>query len=238
MLRFFLKKQDEKGFTLIELLASMVILGIILAVAIPNVTGILNQSKNSTYVEDTKKLLTLGKYKFRGDNSLKIADKSCLIMDLNYLDNSEFDNPPNGGNYLWGNSFVVIQKKGNQYLYYVQLVESLKNGNSYRGVPLVSSDQLTSGKASSLVQNVALADINQSVVSESDFSNSASPSPSSSSKPASPSPSGSSKPASPSPSGSSYAKSSLRYRATDNQLKDYIQSKVGISCEGIIRAGS
>ena len=37
----------NKGFTLIELLATMVILGLIIAVAIPNVLGIINKNNKS-----------------------------------------------------------------------------------------------------------------------------------------------------------------------------------------------
>ena len=40
-------KLKNRGFTLVELLAMLVVLGILMAVTIPNITGILNQSKEN-----------------------------------------------------------------------------------------------------------------------------------------------------------------------------------------------
>ena len=47
--------RDKKGFTLVELLATVVILGIIMIVAVPNVMGILTRNRSNTYLEDAKK---------------------------------------------------------------------------------------------------------------------------------------------------------------------------------------
>ena len=48
-------KKNSNGFTLVELLATMVILGILMAIALPNVVGVLNNNRNKTYVADAKK---------------------------------------------------------------------------------------------------------------------------------------------------------------------------------------
>lgn len=131
----------NKGFTLIELLATVVILGIIMVIAIPNVTGILQKNKAKSYYEDAKKLVTLAEYKMRGDSSVaKPTGNKCLVMNLYYLDNSEFDNPPNGGTYDKTGSFVVIKKDGNSYKYYVRILE--EDGTSYRGISFMDSANL------------------------------------------------------------------------------------------------
>ena len=132
-------KKNNKGFTLVELLAVMVILGIMMAIAMPNVTGILNKNRASTYVEDAKKLTTTAEYKLRGSNTglVKPANGQCIVMNLAYLDNSEFEEPPYGGQYLKDESYVVIKKNGDTYEYYVQLLEKMGEGKSYRGIPFM-----------------------------------------------------------------------------------------------------
>lgn len=149
-------KNNQRGFTLVELLAVMVILGIIMAIALPNVTGILYKNRSSTYVEDAKKLVTTAEYKFRGSNTgiIKPADGQCIAMNLAYLDNSEFEEPPNGGEYLKNQSFVIIKRNGTSYEYYVQLAEQLKGGSATRGIPFIKSTKLYEEGATDEVANI------------------------------------------------------------------------------------
>lgn len=148
---------NKKGFTLVELLAALVILAAIMAIAVPNVMGILNNSKADAYVEDAKKLLSLAEYKFRGNPSFRPAPNECTVMSLKYLDNSEFENAPNGGAYDKTNSYVIIVNKpnasgNNQYVYYVTLDEVM-DGGAHRGLVYKSYEELYSNDPTDLIFN-------------------------------------------------------------------------------------
>lgn len=60
---------DKKGFTLIELLAVIVVLAIILAIAIPSITGIINSARKGSFESDAKMVLQAVKYKKLEDDS-------------------------------------------------------------------------------------------------------------------------------------------------------------------------
>ena len=53
--------KDNKGFTLIELLAVIVILGVLLAIAIPSVSKYINTAKKSAFIINVKSTLMLQK---------------------------------------------------------------------------------------------------------------------------------------------------------------------------------
>ena len=117
----------------------MVILAAIMVIAVPNIMGILNNSKADAYVEDAKKLLSLAEYKIRANPDLRPASvNSCTKLTLKYLDNSEFKNAPNNGSYDQAKSFVVVTRKADkagkkQYEYAVTIVEKI-DGAGTRGI--------------------------------------------------------------------------------------------------------
>lgn len=151
-------KLNNKGFTLVELLAAMVILAAIMLIAVPNIMGILNNSKADAYVEDAKKLLSLAEYKIRANPDLRPASvNSCTKLTLKYLDNSEFKNAPNNGTYDQTKSFVVVTRKADksgkkQYDYAVTIVENIKGGGT-RGISNQSYSNLYNKDPSQLVKN-------------------------------------------------------------------------------------
>lgn len=140
---------NNKGYTLIELLATMVIIGVVMAVTIPNISGISAQNKMTTYAEDAKKFKNTAEYMFRGDDTIikPTENNQCVMVNLKYLHDNEFDAPPYGGAYDMMNSFVVMVKKNNRYYYYVQLVEHFtSDGDNYKGFSLIDHTRLEGGK--------------------------------------------------------------------------------------------
>ena len=54
-----------KGFTMVELLASMVLLGILMIVAVPTVLRVMDDSRRTTIVNDSKKFVSNVEYKVK-----------------------------------------------------------------------------------------------------------------------------------------------------------------------------
>jgi type IV pilus assembly protein PilA len=50
--------KNKKGFTLVELLAVIVILAIILAIAVPSISGMITNAKKSAFEDDVKMIIT------------------------------------------------------------------------------------------------------------------------------------------------------------------------------------
>ncbi len=118
-------KLNKMGFTLVELLAAMVILGILMGVAIPNVIGVVNRQKNSAYIEDAKRMVIRARTTFSSNTNIDKESGTCFT--LRYLDNGDFDEPPNGGAYLRKLSYVRFNTP-NEYT--VTLIECTTCGKT------------------------------------------------------------------------------------------------------------
>lgn len=149
------KKINNKGFTLVELLATISILAIIMLIAIPNVVGVVQKSRNKTYVEDAKKMISLAKYKVKSDLKIKNAlGYGSVCISLNYLDSGkEIKDAPNGGEYDTEYSYVFVEKNyDNSYYYSVQLLENDKDSN-IQGLNEISSEYLSNDNSYTKVNN-------------------------------------------------------------------------------------
>ena len=141
----------KNGFTFIELLAMLVILGIIMLVAIPNITGMLQNQKLNVFKGDATSMVETAKVKANSERLLvKPKNGDCIVFALNYLnDDDNIVTGPNGGQYDQFDSFVVYTRSGNKYKYYVRLVELYKSKKI--GVALIEGSTIKNLKSTDLV---------------------------------------------------------------------------------------
>lgn len=93
---------NRKGFTLVELLVMLVVLSVLIGIAVPNITGILRDNKNSMTLDDANRMLDSARVKATTEPKvLELEyDGDCTVLRLSYLDkNDDYKKGPNDGSY-------------------------------------------------------------------------------------------------------------------------------------------
>lgn len=128
---------NNKGYTLVELIAMVVVIGVLMVIAVPNIAGILQKSKQEFVTEDIHRMVSNAKQKLETEK-VKYPDSNgrCTVLTLKFINsNDDFTEGANGGKFDMDNSYVVIKKEAinstsSVYKYYIRLVEE-KDGETY-----------------------------------------------------------------------------------------------------------
>ena len=142
---------QDQGFTLVELLAVIVVLGIVLLIAIPNILNIINKTKEGAYERQKELIVNAAKkYVMSNMDSIEWTDDEAIItlakLQEEGLLSTALKNSRTGDKFDPNQTIVTITRIGNQYTYTYSVAEpsfecgdtlvDKRDGNEYATVKI------------------------------------------------------------------------------------------------------
>jgi len=129
---------NEKGLTLVELLAVIVILGIIAAIAIPSIGGVIENSKYNAVKADALNVLSAANLYFIEEPTATTAVAVSVLKTAGYLDSlgkipadSTVTPVPKGEHKL--STTTVIKYSGTKEIKFTNATTTLISGDTQKG---------------------------------------------------------------------------------------------------------
>ena len=130
--------KNKKGFTLIELLAVIIILGVLMALAIPSMTQLIDTSRKKTYVTTAQSYIRQARYDAFSDIYPLPEVGKYIVIPVSKIElESGQKKSPFGSAYKDDQSYVIILNDGVpsgsttgtvKYFYFVAMLDGLGNG--------------------------------------------------------------------------------------------------------------
>lgn len=140
--------KDERGLTLVELLVVVVILGIIAAIAVVAIGGIIENSKKDAMVADAKQMVSAAKLytasnPIKSDEPVELVFEGSAVSTASSVDGSTYVSnlqDPFGDDYT--TATVKITENSGDYTYEVTLIGEKQLKNETNTSTLVPEDEI------------------------------------------------------------------------------------------------
>lgn len=125
-------KKNKKGFTLIELLAVIIILGVLMLVAIPSVTGYISSSRRSSFASTASEFIKSVGVKVNEGNVSIYDEETLYLFPIGNDETKSCIKLESGGKSPFSDTYnygyVGVVYDGTSYDYYILAVDGARQG--------------------------------------------------------------------------------------------------------------